>query len=350
MGASTLARGAKPAGTAGSDEKMELRRDPITNSWVIQVDGEPKLEDGDGCPLCPGGKATALQTIYTYPYGDPNWQVRVIPHLHPLYRIEGEAERRAEGIYDRMRNLGAHEIVIESPSHTLPLSRQSDANIAQVLRAYTSRIVDLKKDRRFRHVTVLRNQGAPAGQEFDHPHSEITATPFIPRRLGYELRWTQRYFDVKERCLFCDILRQELAEQSRTVEWDEMFVAFCPYASRVPYETWMLPVNHHAAFEEDVSTWEVQLHLARVLKTVLRRLEAVAPAHHLVLHTSPNVTAKFEKTGNWETLADDYHWHIEIMPVIPAKSKSYSLKEIYYNSLTPENAARELRKVMVPAG
>ncbi|HEV2175601.1 MAG TPA: DUF4931 domain-containing protein [Terriglobia bacterium] len=323
---------------------MGLRKDPITQSWVMQVEGEEAPKNGCECRLCPGQEAQTPPTVYQYPHGGA-WQVRVVPHWRPLYQIEGDALRRGEGIYDTMRSLGAHELVVEHAEHLLALSEQSDENVAQVLRAYVSRLIDLKKDRRFRYVTVFRNQGELAGQDLEHPHSQITATPFIPRRVGYELRAAQRYFQLKDRCLVCDIARQELAEQARTVEWDDLFVAFCPYASRVPYETWVLPIEHHCAFEEDVVTWEQQLRLARLLKSVLRRLEAVAPAYHLVLHTSPNVSAKFERSGNWQTLAEDYHWHFEILPVIPSKSKSYSLKEVYYNSLPPEEAAKELRSV-----
>jgi len=267
----------------------------------------------------------------------------MIPHLRPLYRIEGDAQRRGEGIYDKMRSLGAHEIVVEHPDHNLPLSQQSDEHVAQVLRAYVARIGDLKKDRRFRYVTVFRNQGTLAGQDLDHPHSQIAATPFIPRRLVYELRSALRYFKLKERCLFCDIVKQELVQQSRMVEWDDLFVAFCPFASRVPYETWILPREHHCSFEESLTVWDRQLRFAHFLKAVLRRLEAVAPAYHLVLHTSPNVTAKFERTGHWQSLAEDFHWHLEILPIIQARSKSYSVKEVYYNSVLPEVAATELR-------
>jgi len=248
-----------------------------------------------------------------------------------------------------MHSLGAHEIVVETPNHQTPLSQQSDENVAQVLRAYLSRIVDLKKDRRFRYVTVSRNQGALAGQDLEHPHSQVTATPFIPRRIVYELRSSKRYFQLKERCLLCDIVKQEVAEQARMVEWDDQFAAFCPFASRVPYETWVMGVNHHCAFEEDLTSWERQLHLARFLKSVLRRLESVTPAYHFVLHTSPNLNAKFERTGHWQTLAEDFHWHLEIVPVTRSKSKSYSQKEVYYNSLLPEQAAEELRKASTEA-
>jgi UDPglucose--hexose-1-phosphate uridylyltransferase len=246
-----------------------------------------------------------------------------------------------------MRNLGAHEVVIENPDHPLRLSHLSDQNVAQVLRAFVSRIVDLKKDRRFRYVSVFRNQGKLAGQEPDHPHSQITATPFIPRRIVYELRSLQRYFAVKERCMICDIAQQEIAKQVRTVEWDDEFVAYCPFASRVPYEVWILPVSHGCAFEEDMSTWDRQLHFARFLKSVLLRLETVAPDYHLVLHTTPNSSAKFERSDLWRTLREDFHWHFEIVPVRASTARSYFLKEVYYNSVLPERAAEELRKVNV---
>ena len=322
---------------------MELRKDPITQNWVIQDDvGEP-WPRFTTCPLCPGQEALSPQTIYAQLDGGGKWQVRVTPHLRPLYRIEGDAQRRAEGIYDKMRGLGAHEVVVESPNHDATLSDLSDENVAQVLRAYVSRISDLKKDRRFRFVTIFRNQGALAGQDFGHPHSQITATPFIPRRVIYELRSFKSYYAGKERCILCDVAAQEISKQVRTVEWDDQFVAICPFASRVPYETWIQPLHHHAAFEEDLVTWERQLHLARFLKSILRRIESVSPAYHLVLYTTPNLAAKFDRKEHWLSLAEDSHWHFEILPVSQPKSKSYSVKEVYYNSLRPELAAEELR-------
>lgn len=324
---------------------MELRKDPITMSWVIFEDAEEPSLELDQCPLCPGNEAT--QTIYSFPYDHPEWQVRVTPHPHPLYAIEGDAQRRGEGLYDKMRNVGAHEIVVETRDHNLPLSRQTDENVAQVLRAYVSRLADLKKDRRFRYITVFRNQGNSAGQDLAHPHSEITAIPFIPRRVGYELRAARRYFALKERCLICDIIKQELSQQVRTVDCDGQYVAFCPFASRVPYETWVLPVYHHSQFEEDLSSWESELRLAKFLKGILQRLESATSDYHLVLHTSPNINARFDHAGAWQTLAEDYHWHFEILPVVASKSKPYSLKEVYYNSLPPEAAAKALRSAEV---
>jgi UDPglucose--hexose-1-phosphate uridylyltransferase len=326
---------------------MQLRKDPISLNWVVQEDGETIWPNLDVCPFCPGQEAVTPQTIYSHANGAGGWEVRVVPHVRPLYRIEGHAQRCGDGVYDKMRSLGAHEVVVESPEHALRLSLLSDQNVAQVLRAFVARLVDLKKDRRFRYVSVFRNQGRLAGQEPNHPHSQISATPFIPRRVVYELRSLQRYFTMKERCLICDIAQQEITQQARTVEVDDQFVAFCPFASRAPYEVWILPIAHHHTFEEDLGTWERQLHFARVLKSVLLRLESVAQDYHLILHTSPNLSAKFERADHWRTLREDFHWHFELVPVSHTTSRSYFLKEVYYNSVLPERAAEELRKVNV---
>ncbi len=323
---------------------MQLRRDPITQSWVIQQTAEHSWAESGICPLCPGHESLCPPNLYVYPLSAAKWQVRVIPHRNPIYQIEGESARQAEGLYDKMRNLGAHELVIEHPDHHKQFPDLSDEQVIQALRAYVARITDLKKDTRFRYVSLFRNLGAEAGQELEHPHSEITATPFIPRRSAYELRSALTHYENKERCLFCDIIKQELDQQARTVEWNELFVSFCPFASRVPYETWVMPIYHHASFEEDVTSPEKELQLARLLKSTMRRLSAVAKASHLVLHSSPNVNSRPHRTGTWRTLAEDYHWHIEILPIIPGKSRSYSIKEVYFNSLpTPEMAAKELR-------
>jgi UDPglucose--hexose-1-phosphate uridylyltransferase len=329
---------------------MELRRDPISGNWVIQEDGGVTWPANGSCPFCPGQEALSPLTIYSHANGDGRWQVRVTPHLRPLYRIEGEPQRRAEGMYDKMRCVGAHEVVVETPSHQTTLSRLTDEGVAQVLRAYVSRISDLKKDLRFRYITVFRDQGTLAGQELEHPHSEITATPFIPRRVVYELRSQQLHYALKERCLLCDMAAQEIAEGVRTVERDDQFVAFCPFASRTPYETWILPIHHHSSFEEHLCTWDRQLQLACFLKSILRRLESVQPSFHLVLHTTPNVNAKFENREYWRTLEDDFHWHFEILPANVLKSTSYSLKEVFYNSLRSEQAAEELRKAGAAQG
>ncbi len=136
--------------------------------------------------------------------------VTAMVHPAPLYRIEGEPHRRAEGIYDAMNTVGAHEVLVQSIRHDIELWQSSDAEISQFLLLTAQRIQDLKGDLRFKYVTMFKNHGAPAGQEFDHPVSELTATTFVPRRVLYELRASRDYYLEKERCVFCDTLGQEL--------------------------------------------------------------------------------------------------------------------------------------------
>ncbi len=322
---------------------MELRRDPVSLRWVIQADASASLARTP-CPLCPGQEHLTPQTLYERRSGSGQWLLRVTPHPRPRYRIEGLPERRGEGLYDKMRNLGAHEIVTESPEHDRSLGQLGEEQVAEVVRAIVIRMADLKKDPRFRYVSVFRAHGS--GVELEHPHSQITALPFVPRPLVEELRSAQRHFERKERCLFCDMIQQEMEQRVRTVDWNEAFVAFCPFASRAPYETWIFPVKHHCCFEEDLTDWNGQRRLARMLKSLMARIEKIAPSYRMVLHTAPNTQAKFEKPGHWTSLEHDFHWHLEILPEALPRPASI-LPEVYYNSVPPEAAALRLRELAV---
>ncbi len=327
---------------------MELRKDPITKSWVLIGDLEASAPGGPTCPYCPGNDVLVGPPIYQLPFKNRSGAIRVFPHPGPLYRIEGKAERRAEGIYDKMRTVGAHEVIVESPDHDSRISIADEHDIADLLSCWAVRIDDLKKDGRFKYVSVFKNQGMVAGQEIKHPHTELTATPFIPRRILYELRASQEYYERKERCVLCDIERQEEQQGTRVVDISGSYLALCPFASRVPYELWIVPRYHHASFEADLLHRGDSTELAGMLRRCLARLEQVTEAYHLVVHTSPNTHARGEVPGYWSTIHDDYHWHIEIMPIARNLMKSYSIKESYYCSTTPETAAAHLKDL--PAG
>jgi len=219
----------------------------------------------------------------------------------------------------------------------------TDEEIDAILSVYSQRIADLKQDRRFKYVTVFKNQGKVAGAEWEHSHSQITATTFVPRRILYELRASRTWFEQKERCVFCDIVRQEEKRGKRMVDIQGEYYAFCPYASRVPYEVWLLHKKHNHLFEQPKPNAN-RMQLAALLGRVLRRIEKITLNYHLVLHTAPNTSSyKGELANYWTTIADDYHWHIEILPIVESRSKSYSIKEVYFNPLEPEAAAEQLR-------
>jgi UDPglucose--hexose-1-phosphate uridylyltransferase len=320
---------------------MEIRRDPITQSWVVLGQRDAREKAAEVCPF-DAGTVEKLPAIMSWPAEGP-WQVRVVPHPDPLYGIEGETARVAEGMYDKMGAIGAHEVVVETPQHGTRLSQLSDEEIERVLWVWGSRIADLKKDARFKYVAVFKNQGVQAGDDWSHAHSQITATIFVPRRIKYELNAANEWFRERERCIFCDVVRQDEKNGKRIVDVQSEYYALCPYSSRVPYEIWVMHRKHNHLFEQP-RPGSNRRHLAALLGRVLRRLEKVAPAFHLVVHTAPNTRSKKgELAGYWKTLAEDFHWHIEILPILEKPSKSYSIKEVYFNALLPEDAAAELR-------
>src|SRR5690349_17857385 len=198
---------------------MELRKDPITRSWVITGDDVPDSARVAGpCPFCPDSK-TPQQVITSFSGIDgAPWSARAVVHPNALYHIEGDPARRGDGIYDRMRPVGAHEVLLETSHHDRPLWVASDSSIEQFLRLVAQRIQDLKKDKRFKYISIFKNFGVSAGQEFEHPHFQLTATTFVPRRVLYELRAGRDYFQAKERCVFCDILAQEERQNLRVIE------------------------------------------------------------------------------------------------------------------------------------
>jgi len=322
---------------------MELRKDPITRSWVVVGHPERQKPRPDPCPLCPQNRIET-RSLLELPRQGP-WQVRAYPHFRPLYHVEGEPGRSAEGIYDRMLPIGAHEIIVETPDHARSLTQLSDEEIERVLEAYALRVADLKRDARFKYVAVYKNQGLQSGEEWPHAHSQLNATTFVPRRILYELRSAREWYGERERCVFCDILRQEIRQSKRIVDSVGDYYAFCPYAARVPFETWIMSKTHNHQFEAPLRE-ENRRHLATLLGRTLRRLLQVSGSYHMVMHTAPNtLQTKGELSEYWRTIEGDYHWHIEILPIVEHHSKSYSLKEVYFNGTLPEKAAERLRQL-----
>jgi UDPglucose--hexose-1-phosphate uridylyltransferase len=329
---------------------MELRKDPITRSWVITGDdpAESGARPAATCQFC-SASVPSPQVIAASPNspGVP-WSARAVVHPTPLYHVEGEPDRRGDGIYDRMHSVGAHEVIVENPQHNRHLWSASDEEIGHFLKVAAERILDLKRDPRVKYVSLFKDYGKNAGQEFSHPTSQITATMFVPRRVLYELRAGREYFVGKERCVFCDIIQQEERQALRVLEARGDYLALCPYAPRVPYETWILPRYHDASFERaGLNRPGLRVNLAALLRRTLQRVRSVTEDFHLVLHTSPSSLHPSKNLGYWKTIDDDYHWHIEILPVVESKARSYTFKEVYYSPVSSETAVQQLREAKI---
>jgi UDPglucose--hexose-1-phosphate uridylyltransferase len=329
---------------------MELRKDPITRSWVITGDDVAEIgpRPEAACRFCAGSAHSGHVIAVTPNNPGAPWAARAVVHPEPLYRIEGEPGRRGDGIYDIMRSVGAHEVLVENPRHDRHLWNASDEEIGHFLRLAAERILDLKRDPRIKYISLFKDYGKNAGQEFSHPTSQITATLFVPRRVLYELRAGRDYFSGKERCVFCDIVQQEERQALRVIEVRGDYLAFCPFAPRVPYETWILPRYHDCSFERaGLSRPGLRMNLAALLRRTLQRVRTITEDFHLVLHTSPSTLHPSKNLGYWKTIDDDYHWHVEILPVVPSKARSYTFKEVYYSPLSSETAVKQLREARI---
>jgi UDPglucose--hexose-1-phosphate uridylyltransferase len=331
----------------------ELRKDPILQRWVVVLSDDSKppsfycadrrrgIPPRAPCPLCEISGDTV--EIFRIPDADASKppRVRVVANNHPILQIEGTLGRRGIGMYDAMNGIGASEIVIESPFHDVEPDERRIENLSLVLETYRRRIEDLQKDMRLRYVLAFKNYGRAAGAVYDHPHSQIVATPITPRAVKDELYGARTHFGLKERCVFCDILREERRAGSRIIAENRDFIAFVPYAPRFPFEIWILPNEHQHSYVSLVD--EQTPNLASIISLCARKLGAVLedPPYNMVLHTSPN---KIPRPGHWLTLDDDYHWHIELLPNLLTHAGFEWGSGLHVLATTPEDAARYLRE------
>lgn len=328
----------------------ELRKDPVLGRWIIISKERSKRPTdflvekskvaGGFCPLCPGNENTTPPEVFAFrdaPYSipdSPGWQVRVVPNKYPALVIEGELDKEGEGLYDKMNGIGAHEVIVESPDHDKDFAYLSPKDISLVLQAYRNRIIDLLQDKRFQYVMVFKNHGKAAGASLEHSHSQLVALPILPRMIVSELEGALSYYKYKERCIFCDIVKQEMKQEVRVVCQNDNFITITPFAPRTPFEMWVLPKNHSSSFRgQDDKTL---LSLAELFSESLRRLDRCIPdvPYNFVLHTQPLRS---------ESL-DYFHWHFEIVPKLTSIAGFEWGSGFYINPMPPEEAALFLRE------
>lgn len=341
----------------------ELRKDPLMGRWVIISTERAKRPDEflprapvaeepqPNCPFCQGHEEKTPNEIQAlrptgFPPNSPGWSVRVVPSIAPVLRIEGKLEHRPKGLYDVATGVGAHEIVVETPEHISALAQLPVEKITDVVDVYVQRMTDLEKDPRFKYVLLFKNSGIMAGGgTFRHSRSQLIALPVNPVRVKDELYGAQQYFEMKERCIFCDVLRQELDSQKRIAYETAHFVALCPFASRFPFELCILPKRHAADFVQ--ITPEEKPDLALMIKAIFLKLSRVLsdPPYNTILHTAP---FRRPRAGYWHTIDQDYHWHIEVMPRLTRVAGFEWGSGFYINPTSPEEAAHFLKEAAVP--
>lgn len=352
----------------------ELRRDPIVGRQVIiaperaarpqEFVDRPHTERTANCPFCEGneietpGEIAALRAAATRP-NEPGWQVRVIPNKYPAVgsqpsdgvAIDSEVDRvdpsaasgaTAHGVCLRPAPaVGVHEVIIESPRHLAATGELSSAELADVLKLYRDRLRVHRADGRLRYVQIFKNVGEAAGASIEHLHSQLIGLEFVPAAIEAELGGCRDHHARTGRCAFCDLLVQEFAVGERIVTVSEEFVALCPYASRFPYEVWLLPRWHAERFEEAddrllTAGADSLLGVLRGIEKLLASSGLASVGYNYVLHSAP-----FDMPAN-----DHYHWHIEVLPRAVKQAGFEWSTGVHINPVAPEAAAATLRRLV----
>jgi UDPglucose--hexose-1-phosphate uridylyltransferase len=326
----------------------ELRKDPITGRWVIIATDRAKrpsdftrqrveIKGVRFCPFCPGNELRTPPEILAYrtrgAANEPGWSLRVISNKFPVLRVEGTMTRKAEGLYDKMDGVGAHEVIIESPDHFQTLADMPEKRVEDLFWAYRDRVLDLRRDVRLRFLLLCKNHGEAAGAVLEHTHSQLIALPIVPKRVQEELEGARKYFDYKERCVYCDIVAQESDSVARLILESDHFLVIAPWASRSPFETWIIPKAHNS-HAENMSHAEIH-DLAPVLRGLLRRMNSTLenPPYNMILHSAPIQDQPMPH----------FHWHLEIIPRMTNAAGFEWGTGLHINPTPPEEAAKFLR-------
>lgn len=326
----------------------ELRQDPTTFDWVIIAKERAKRPDDfmraytkdtsperkDDCPFCPGNEDRTPAATAVYEAGDP-WSIRVVPNKYAALIPEGDTRREEQKLFRRTQGYGRHEVVIESPLHNTCIPFMPPDHIENLLRAYRDRYLELKKDPNIKIIIIFKNHGRAAGTSLEHPHTQIVASPIVPPFIRRRYEIATQHFDNTGRCLYCDILYAEYDSKERVIAETDYFMALHPFASRYPFETWIMPKLHSSSFGK-IADIEIP-DLAAILKDILLRLHKALgdPDYNLIIHTSP--TDDEHKTY--------YLWHIQIIPRLTLAAGFELGSGIYINTAMPEETAVFMRDI-----
>ena len=333
----------------------ELRRDPITRGWVIFAPRRSKRpsdffkhEKSDSiadCPFCPGQEPEDdLAPIEVHgpccEFSEAPWSMKVLHDKYPLLRSDKKFERFGDGMYDLMEGYGEHQLIVESPEHGLKFDDFSVEHLSEIFALYQKRIIELSRDKRIQHILITRNIGNDAGAHIHHPHSHVVALPIVPKKLMEEVEGARLYHQYRDRCIFCDIISQELESRERVVLENESFIAFCSYASRFPFEVTVIPKVHLPRYE--TIRPEEMGQLAQMMKQLIGGLNTLLkdPPLNYIVHSAPTVHARRER---FERVGQFYHWHIELLPKLTRVAGFEWGSGFYINPMLPEDAAEHLR-------
>ena len=330
----------------------ELRQDPATKQWVIIASERAKRPHDflkpapplsippykADCPFCPGNESMTPPESMAYrrggPANGPGWWVRAIPNKFSALVPEGNLTRKEEDdFFRKMDGVGQHEVIIETPDHNKCIALMEDRQVEEIVLAYRERYMALREDSRFKLIIIFKNHGLHAGTSLEHPHSQLVAMPIVPLSIRYRFEKAASHYDDNGTCVYCDIIREGLRVRSRLILETERFLSFHPFASRAPFETWILPKEHHASFGS-ISMNDAK-EFARMLKTVLSTMYRALnnPDYNYIIHTAPIKDEQEEY----------FHWHLQILPRLVTPAGFELGTGMFINAAIPEETAAFIR-------
>ncbi|MFC1902638.1 galactose-1-phosphate uridylyltransferase [Chloroflexota bacterium] len=338
--------------TFAGGSMSEIRQDPTTKEWVIIAKERAKRSHdfvskragtdlpayAPSCPFCPGNEAMTPPEIFSYQDKENlSWQVRVFVNKFPALTPGGSMIRRVEDdFFLSMDGVGVHEVIVETPEHNKPLALMNDGGVGNVLRAYQERYNELSQLLFIQSIIIFKNHGPSAGTSLEHPHSQLVATPVVPRQIRMRYEVAIRHYDDTGRCLYSDLASREREIGSRMVMETDRFVVFHPFASRQPFETWIVPkISKEACFgnasAEDLGD------LAHVLRITLLKLYRGLnnPDFNYVIDSAP-----VRDDNN-----DYYLWHLRIIPRLTEMAGFEIGSGIHINTTLPEETAQFMREL-----
>jgi len=308
------------------------------------------------CPFCRGNEDRTPPAIQAVP-DEENWDIRIVENLYPVLGDDREQPALNLGLQQTIDGYGRHEVIIDNSNHGIALHEMSNSHIALLFRTYRDRMQILyESDERLRYVLAFKNFGPAAGASIPHTHSQMIALPVVPDNVQSEVDHSHQYYEKHHSCVFCSLIDEALTFETRiydresgeirrqidvgqyVIERGKKFIAIKPFASRYEWEIHILPLTHQADFKD--ATNEETEDFATVLKRTMARLDAVLGGvqYNYFLHSIPH-NRRFEENR------PSYHWHLEITPRTSIPTGFELGSGLFVNTISPEEAAEQLRNV-----
>lgn len=344
-------------------ELGELRQDPITEQWVVIATSRGKRPDDfandrvqhqfdarkiprykDDCPFCNSIQYPQEPDVLRLPDDPDQWQVRIFPNKYPAFQPHDEFRSWNTGPYRVTDAVGYHEI-LATRAHNHFGGYTSPSLLELELEALVLRYRQLRVKPSVNYIQIIKNQGPEAGGSLEHPHHQIFTVPILPSDIASLLHGAERYAKKNNEKAFTIILDYERSEGTRIVWENDYFTVFCPFASRVPFEMWILPRKSNPFFDSIGPADRAAL--AEALNQALGRMATGLhnPSYNYYIHSAPCDDTGFVCDAS---VFGHFRWHIEILPRLGQWGGFELGTGLEINSAAPEEAAEFLRRQKLP--